>query len=74
MAKVFGKARSTITNNVNNVFKEGELDEKSNVEKNNIANYDKSVTIYSLDVVISVGYRVRYYEGVRFRKWATEKN
>ena len=48
--------------------------EKSNVEKNDIANYDKAVTIYSLDVVISVGYRVKYHEGVRFRKWATEKN
>ena len=73
MSKLFGKARSTITEHINNVFKDGELEEESNVGKIDIANSDKPVKIYSLDVVISVGYRVKSLEGVRFRKWATER-
>ena len=73
MAELFGKGRSTISEHIKNVFDDGELEEKSNVGKTEIANSDKPVKIYSLDVVISVGYRVKSLEGVRFRKWATER-
>ena len=49
---------------------EGELDEKSNVQKMHIANSDKPVEYFSLDVIISVGYRVKFLHGTQFRIWA----
>ena len=72
MLTLFGRERSVITKHVNNVFKEGELDEKSNVQNMHIANSDKPVKHYSLDVIISVGYRVKSQQGVKFRQWATK--
>lgn len=71
MAELFGRERSVITRHVNNVFQEQELDEKSNVQNMHIANSDKPVKVYSLDVIISVGYRVKSQNGTRFRQWAT---
>ena len=71
MAKLFGRERSVITRHIGNVFKEGELEEKSNVQNMHIANSDKPVKFYNLDVIISVGYRVRSQNGTRFRQWAT---
>jgi hypothetical protein len=62
-----------ITKHINNVFKEEELDLKSNVQKMHIAKSDKPVTIYSLDVIISVGYRVKSKRGTQFRQWATQR-
>lgn len=59
MAGLFGRERSVVTKHVNNVFKEGELDEKSNVQFLHIAGSDKPVIFYNLDVIISVGYRVK---------------
>jgi hypothetical protein len=53
------------------VFKEGELDEESNMQKMHIANSDKPVAFYNLDVIISVGYRVKSHRGTQFRIWAT---
>ena len=70
MAKLFGKDRTVITRHINNIFKDGELEEKSNVQKMHIANSDKPVSLYSLDVIISIGYRVKSQNGVIFRKWA----
>jgi len=70
MAVLFEKGRSTITEHINNVFMEGELDEKSNVGFSDIANSDKPVKIYNLDVIISVGYRVKSKRGTQFRRWA----
>ncbi len=55
MTKLFGRDRSVITKHIQNVFKEGELSEKSNVQNLHIANSDKPVKTYNLDVVISVG-------------------
>ena len=52
------------------MFKEGELDEKSNVHFLYIANSDKPVKFYSLDVIISIGYRVKSQRGTQFRIWA----
>ena len=71
MAELFGKDRSVITKHIRNVFKDGELDEQGNVQKMHIANSDKPVMVYSLDVIISVGYRVKSVRGVQFRRWAT---
>jgi len=62
-----------ISRHVRNVFKEGELEEESNMQKMHIANSDKPVAFYSLDVIISVGYRVKSPQGVRFRQWATQR-
>ncbi len=72
MAVLFGRERSVITRHIGNVFKEGELEEKSNVQNMHIANSDKPVKNYSLDVIISVGYRVKSQQGVQFRQWATK--
>lgn len=71
MAHLFGRERSVITRHVGNVFKEGELDEESNVQNLHIADSDKPVKFYNLDVIISVGYRVKSQQGTRFRQWAT---
>jgi hypothetical protein len=71
MAELFGRERSVVTKHVNNVCAEGELVKKSNVQNLHIASSDKPVAAYSLDVIISVGYRVRSKRGVQFRQWAT---
>ncbi|MBX3684564.1 MAG: virulence protein RhuM/Fic/DOC family protein [Rhodocyclaceae bacterium] len=71
MAQLFGRERSVITRHVGNVFREGELDEESNVQNVHIAGSDKPVKFYNLDVIISVGYRVKSPQGTRFRQWAT---
>lgn len=71
MTQLFGRERSVITKHIRNLFKEGELDEKSNVQNLHIAHSDKPVRFYNLDVIISVGYRVKSPQGVQFRQWAT---
>ena len=71
MAELFGRERSVVTKHVRNVFKEGELAEESNVHFLHVAGSDKPVGFYSLDVVISVGYRVKSQRGTQFRIWAT---
>ena len=70
MAELFQRERSVITKHIRNIFEEGELDEKSNVQFLHIATSDKPVKFYSLDVVISVGYRVKSLRGTQFRIWA----
>ena len=70
ITELFDVDRTVITRHVNNVFKEGELERESNVHFLHIANSDKPVKFYSLDVIISVGYRVKSKRGVEFRKWA----
>jgi prophage maintenance system killer protein len=71
MAELFGRERSVITKHVRNVFKERELDEDSNVHFLHVAGSDKPVRFYSLDVIVSVGYRVKSLRGTQFRIWAT---
>ncbi len=71
MAELFGRERSVITRHINNIFHEGELEKKSNVQNMHIANTDKPVAFYNLDVIISVGYRVKSQRGTQFRQWAT---
>jgi hypothetical protein len=72
IAELFGKARNTITVHINNIFAEGELEEKSNVKKIDIPNSDKLVNIYNLNVIIAVGYRVNSKKATQFRIWATK--
>jgi len=71
MSRLFNRERSVITRHLGNVFREGELDDKSNVQNIHIAGSDKPVKFYNLDVIISVGYRVKSPAGTRFRQWAT---
>ena len=71
MSQLFGRERSVISKHLRNVFAEGELDQESNVQNLHIAGSDKPVKFYNLDVIISVGYRVKSIAGTRFRQWAT---
>ncbi len=74
MALLFGKAKSTINEHVLNIYKEGELVEGLSIKK--IGNSDflvKPTHYYNLDVIISVGYRVKSLQGTRFRQWATAR-
>jgi len=70
LAELFNKDVSVIGRHINNVFTENEVDKESNVQKMHIPNSDKPTVFYSLDVIISVGYRVKSQRGVEFRKWA----
>jgi death-on-curing family protein len=70
MVELFGRDQSVLSRHIRNVFKDGELSEKSNMQKMHIAGSDKPVAFYSLDVIISVGYRVKSQRGVQFRQWA----
>jgi hypothetical protein len=73
MAVLFERDRTVITKHINNIFNERELFEESNVHFLHIANSDKPVKIYNLDVIISVGYRVKSLRGTQFRQWATKR-
>ena len=72
MAELFDKGRSTINEHILNIYKEGELEKEQSLKK--IGNTDfstKPTNHYNLDVIISVGYRVKSIQGTRFRQWAT---
>lgn len=74
MSELFNKSRSTINEHILNIFKEKELLEEETVRK--IGNSDfstKPTNFYNLDVIISVGYRVKSLQGTRFRQWATQR-
>ena len=72
MSILFGKNQSTIARHISNAFNEGEVSRESNMQKMHIANSDKPVAFYDLDVIISVGYHVKSQRGVEFRRWATK--
>jgi hypothetical protein len=72
MAELFQKDRTVVTRHINNVFAEGELDQESNVHFLHIPFSDRPVKLYSLDVIISVGYRVKSQRGTQFRRWANQ--
>jgi len=74
MSELFNKSRSTINEHILNIYKEKELIEEETVRK--IGNSDfstKPTNFYNLDVIISVGYRVKSVQGTRFRQWATQR-
>src|SRR6056297_3406498 len=77
--ELFGKARRTIGEHIKNIYEEGELDRESTwrefrqVQKEGEREVSRKVSIYNLDVIISVGYRVKSQVGTEFRKWATRR-
>ncbi|MDR2619760.1 MAG: virulence RhuM family protein, partial [Propionibacteriaceae bacterium] len=71
IAQLFGRSVSVVSRHIKNIFAEGELSEKSNLQNLQIANSDKPVTLYSLDTILAVGYRVRSSQATQFRQWAT---
>ena len=74
MADLFGKAKSTINEHIKNVFEENELSEANTMKKFGISEFQqKAPNFYNLDVVISVGYRVKSQQGTQFRIWATHR-
>jgi len=72
IAYLFNIERSVITKHANNIFKDKELTEKRNVQKMHIPHSDKPVKFYSLDLILSVGYRVNSQRATQFRIWATK--
>ena len=72
MASLFDVDRTRITRHINNIFSEQELDEKSNVRKTHFPHSDRPVKLFNLDVIISVGYRVKSKRGIIFRRWANK--
>jgi prophage maintenance system killer protein len=73
LSTLFERDQSVISRHLRNVFTEGELEKKSNMQKMHIANSDKPIALYNLDVIISVGYRVKSLRGTQFRQWATKR-
>lgn len=71
MVDLFGRNQSVVSRHLRNVFADGELPAEGNMQKMHIASADRPTTLYSLDVIISVGYRVKSRRGVQFRQWAT---
>lgn len=71
MAELFQRDQSVVSRHMRNVFEEGELDEGANMQKMHITPSGRPTILYSLDVVVSVGYRVKSPQGTQFRIWAT---
>lgn len=74
MSTLFGKSRSTINEHILNIYKEKELSEDDSMRKIGISDFStKPTNYYNLDVIISVGYRVKSQQGTQFRIWATQR-
>lgn len=72
IAEVFGVERSVVTKHINNILHSKEVDKKSNVQILHIANSDKPVKFYSLDIILAVGYRTNSARAIIFRKWTSD--
>ncbi|WP_276500975.1 virulence protein RhuM/Fic/DOC family protein [Terrimonas pollutisoli] len=72
IAELFSRDRTVISKHINNIFKNKELDQESNVQNLHIANSDRPVAFYNLEVIISIGYRVKSPRGTQFRIWANK--
>ncbi|PXX23728.1 virulence RhuM family protein [Arenibacter sp. ARW7G5Y1] len=74
MAELFQKGKSTVNEHILNIYKEGELDQETSMRKIGISDFStKPTNFYNLDVIISVGYRVKSIQGTKFRQWATAR-
>ncbi|WII92514.1 RhuM family protein [Kingella negevensis] len=73
MVQLFGRNQSVISHHIDNAVEEGEISEKSNMQKMHIASADCPVTFYDLETIISVGYRIKSPQSVAFRRWATAR-
>jgi len=73
IAEIFDVDRTVVNKHIRNILKDKEVDEKSNVQYLHIANSDKPVKFYSLDIILAVGYRTtKSSRVIEFRKWATK--
>lgn len=72
ISELFGIERSVVTKHIGKIIKDGEIEEKSNVQNMHTANSDKPVKVYSLDIILAVGYRINSKIAIDFRKWATK--
>ncbi|MBI5414550.1 virulence protein RhuM/Fic/DOC family protein [Candidatus Peregrinibacteria bacterium] len=72
IVELFGVDQSVVSRHIRNIFKDGEINPKSNMQKMHIANSDRPIAFYSLDVLLSVGYRTNSKVAIAFRKWATK--
>lgn len=72
ITQLFEIDQSVVSRHIKNVFSEKEVEAESNMQKMHIPNSDKPVTLYSLDVILSVGYRANSAKAIQFRKWATK--
>lgn len=72
ITELFGVDQSVVSRHIKNIFKDKEIEEKSNMQKMHIANSDKPVVYYSLDVILAVGYRTNSKVAITFRQWATK--
>ena len=73
IAELFDIDRTVATRHINNICKSGEIDEESNVQKMHIANSDKPVKFYNLDIILAVWYRTNSVKAIKFRQWATTR-
>jgi hypothetical protein len=71
MAELFDKDEKTIRKHINNIFEDEELDYENNTQKMRVVGVKQKVCFYNLDIIISVGYRVKSQKGINFRRWAT---
>ena len=72
LIRLYGKDQSVISRHIKSIFKDKEIEPKSNMQKMHIANSDKPVVFYSLDIILAVGYRTDSPKAIEFRKWATK--
>lgn len=72
IAQAFGIERSVVTKHIGSILRSGEIDRKSTVQKMHIANSDKPVLVYSLDLILAVGYRTNSSKAIAFRRWASD--
>ena len=72
IASIFNIDRTVVTKHIGNILESKEVDQKSNVQKMHIANSDKPVMFYSLDIILAVGYRANSARAIQFRQWATK--
>ena len=72
IVELFDVDQSVVSRHINNIIKDGEVDEKSNMQKMHNAHSDKPVTMYSLDIILAVGYRTNSSQAIKFRIWATK--
>jgi death-on-curing family protein len=71
LSLIYQKDQSVISRHIKKIFQDGEVDKKSNMQKMHIPNSDKPVEVYSLDIILAVGYRTNSSKAIEFRKWAT---
>lgn len=71
IAELFEVDRTVATKHINNILSDNEVNEESNVQKMHIPNSDKPVSVYSLDIILAVGYRTNSSKAIKFRQWAT---